>query len=125
MLTDRDIERAHPEAFDYAFGNLPPDSQASFGRHLADCRYCRGVVEEYGELGAVIRTLPPHAEPSASLEDRTVAAMVAAMARQKAKPAAPPAGERVDDGATRPYPVPKLHRAAEPGIPDQPGSQRT
>jgi hypothetical protein len=80
MLSERDIELAHPDAFDCAFGNLPVAKRASFNRHLSGCRYCQGVVEEYGDIGPIIKLLPPHAEPPVSLEDRTVAAMVAAKA---------------------------------------------
>jgi hypothetical protein len=82
MLSERDIELAHPEAFDFAFGNLPPASQASFGRHLSDCRSCQSVVEEYAEIGRIIKDLPPHVEPSADLEQRTVSAILAAMTEQ-------------------------------------------
>jgi hypothetical protein len=78
MLSERDIERAHPEAFDFAWGNLPRDRRAEFTRHLGGCRYCQGVADEYSEIGRIIKLLPPHVEPSADLEDRTVAAMVAA-----------------------------------------------
>ena len=34
MLSERDIEQAHPEAFDFVFGNLPPAKTAEFNRHL-------------------------------------------------------------------------------------------
>jgi Anti-sigma-K factor rskA len=120
MLSDRDIELAHPEAFDFAFGNLPADRQASFNRHLSGCRYCRNVVDEYGGIGSVIKILPPHAEPSAELEDRTVAAMIAVLAGRRAEPATGSAGESTEDDATRSYPVPKVHRAAEPETRVQP-----
>ena len=39
MLSERDIELAHPEAFDFVWGNLPAASRADFNRHLAGCRY--------------------------------------------------------------------------------------
>jgi len=120
MLSDRDIELAHPEAFDFAFGNLPAARRASFNRHLSGCRYCRSIVSEYGGIGAVIKNLPPHVEPPAGLEDRTVAAMVAVLAGHRAKPAARSGGESIEDGATRPYPVPEVHRAAEPQTRVQP-----
>jgi hypothetical protein len=120
MLSDRDLELAHPEAFDFAFGNLPAAKRAGFNRHLSGCRYCRSVVDEYGDIGAVIKNLPPHIEPPADLEDRTVAAMVAALAERRARPAARPAGESTEDDATRPYPVPGAHRAAEPETRGQP-----
>ena len=58
MLSDRDIELAHPGAFDFAFGNLPAAGRASFNRHLSSCRHCRSVVDEYGDIGAVIKTVP-------------------------------------------------------------------
>ena len=58
MLSEQDIEQAHPEAFDFAFGNLPPAKRASFNRHLTGCRYCQGIIHEYSEIGA------DHQEPS-------------------------------------------------------------
>ena len=118
MLSDRDIELAHPEAFDFAFGNLPRDKRAEFNRHLSGCRYCRSVVDEYSDIGAVIKNLPPHIEPPADLEDRTVAAMVAVLAEQRARPAIRSGGESTEDDATRSYPVPEVHRcgrARDPG----------
>jgi hypothetical protein len=86
MLSERDIELAHPEAFDYVFGNLAPARRAEFDRHRADCRYCQSVIAEYGEIGGIIKLLPPQAEPAADLEDRTVAAMLAAVGEQPAEP---------------------------------------
>ena len=86
MLFERDLELAHPEAFDYVFGNLAPARRAEFDRHRADCRYCQGVIAEYGEIGGIIKLLPPQAEPPADLEDRTVAAMIAAVGEQPAEP---------------------------------------
>ena len=85
MLTDQEIELAHPDAFDFAFGNLPAARRAEFHQHLSGCRHCQRVVDEYSDIGRIIQSLPPHAEPSAGLEDRTVAAMVAAMAGQRAE----------------------------------------
>jgi len=114
MLSDGDIELAHPESFDFAFGNLAAAERPGFNRHLSSCRHCRSVVDEYGDIGAVIKTLPPHAEPSADLRDRTVAAMVAVLAGQRAKPAARPAGPSAEDNTTRPYPVPQLGPPAGP-----------
>jgi hypothetical protein len=88
MLSERDIELAHPEAFDFVFGNLRPDKRAEFDRHLPGCRHCQSVVDEYSEIGGVIKLIPPHIEPRADLEERTVAAMVAAMAGGEATTAA-------------------------------------
>jgi hypothetical protein len=84
MLSERDVELAHPEAFDFAWGNLPGARRAGFNRHLAGCRYCQDVVEECSEIGQIIKNLPPHVEPPPDLEDRTVAAMVAALGGQRA-----------------------------------------
>jgi hypothetical protein len=108
MLSERDIELAHPEAFDFAFGNLPPARRAEFDRHLADCRYCRNVIDEYSEIGAIIKLLPPHVEPPADLENRTVAAIIAALREQRAEP------NRRPDAATQIYPVREVHHRAEP-----------
>ena len=41
---------------------------------------------KYSDIGEIIQNLPPHVEPPADLEDRTVAAMAAARAGQRAKP---------------------------------------
>jgi anti-sigma-K factor RskA len=109
MLSERDIELAHPEAFDFISGNLIPARRAGFDRHLADCRYCRGVVDEYGDIGRIIKILPPHVEPPADLEDRSVAAMVAALAEQRVKTGRPSDAE--DRAATRAYPIPGVHPA--------------
>ena len=76
MLTEREIELAHPDAFDFAFGNLPEVKQAEFTRHLGSCPHCQKVLDEYSDIGRIIKNLPPHVEPPADLEDRTVAAMV-------------------------------------------------
>ena len=119
MLSDRDIELAHPEAFDFAFGNLPAARRAEFNRHLAGCRYCQAVVDEYSEIGRIIKQLPPHVEPPADLEDRTVAAMVAALAEQRATGRRPDAE---DEAATRAYPIPGRQPpgTGDPGPADSP-----
>jgi hypothetical protein len=122
MLSDRDIEQAHPEAFDFAFGNLPPAKRADFNRHLTGCRYCQGIIDEYSHIGGIIKNLPPHVEPSADLEDRTVAAMAAAMAGQRAAAPARPS-DAEDQAATRHYPVPRLQPPAEPETQVQPVPQ--
>ena len=118
MLSEQDIELARPEAFDFVFGNLPRDKRAEFNRHLGGCRHCRAVIDEYSDLGRIIKNLPPHAEPSAALEDRTVAAMVAALAEQRA-----PAGRRPDaedQAVTRLYPRPERQLPPEPQTRIQP-----
>ena len=122
MLSERDIEQAHPEAFDFAFGNLPPAKRAGFNRHLTGCRYCQGIIDEYSQIGGIIKNLPPHVEPSADLEDRTVAAMAAAMAEQRAAGPARPS-DAGDQAATRLYPVPQPQPPAEPETQIQPVPQ--
>ena len=118
MPSERDIELAHPEAFDFVFGNLPQAQRAEFDRHLGGCRYCQGVVEKYSDIGRIISNLPPHVEPPGGLEDRTVAAMVAALADQRAKTDRRTDAE--DQAATRAYPVPGRQPPAEPETQVQP-----
>jgi hypothetical protein len=112
MLSERDIELASADAFDFVWGNLPAARRAGFNRHLSDCRYCQAVLEEYGEIGEIIKQLPPHVEPPASLEERTVAAMVAALAEQRAKAHRRPDAQ--DQAATRVYPIPRRPAPAGP-----------
>ena len=111
MLSERDIELAHPDAFDFVWGNLPSARRAEFNRHLSGCRHCQAVVDEYDEIGQIIKLLPPHAEPSADLEDRTVAAMVAALAEQRAT--TDRRSDAEDRTATRVYPIPEREPPAE------------
>ncbi len=105
MLSDRDIEAAHPDAFDFVFGNLPTAKRADFNRHVIGCRYCQAVVDEYSEIGGVIKQLPPHVDPPAELEDRIVDAMVTAQAGRRTQLDAEPGAE--DQSATRVYPIPQ------------------
>jgi hypothetical protein len=121
MLSERDIELSHPDAFDFAFGNLPSVKRAEFNRHLSSCPHCQKVIDEYSEIGQVIKLLPPHAEPAPDLEDRTVAAMVAALAGEQAEDERPTAAE--DRTATRVYPIPEVHHPAEPETQVQPRPQ--
>jgi len=111
MLSERDIELAHPEAFDFVWGNLPAARRTGFNRHLAGCRYCQGVVEEYSEIGQIIKDLPPHVEPPPDLEDRTVAAMVAALAGQRAQ--GDYGSDPEDEAATSVYPIAEPQPPAE------------
>jgi hypothetical protein len=104
MISDRDIELAHPEAFDVAFGNLAAAKRAGFDRHLTGCRYCQSVVAEYSEIGRILKDLPPHVAPPAGLEQRTVTAILAAMAGQRPQPEPRPGSQ--DQAATRIYPTP-------------------
>ena len=121
MLSEQDIEQAHPEAFNFVFGNLPPAKRAEFNRHLSGCRYCQAIIDEYSEIGGIIQQLPPHAEPPAGLEDRTVAAMVAALAKQKAQPDRRADAE--DQAVTKLYPIPGRQPPAEPETQVQPVPQ--
>jgi len=114
MLSERDIELAHPEAFDFVFGNLPRDKRAEFNRHLSTCRYCQTITDEYGEVGRIIKNLPPHVGPPPDLEERTVAAMVAALASPMPE-SQPPVEEE-----TRIQPRPHLQPPAEEGTRIQP-----
>ncbi len=118
MLSEGDIELAHPEAFDFAWGNLPRAKRAEFNRHLSGCRYCQAIVDEYSDIGEIIKNLPPHVEPSADLEDRTVAAMVAALAGQRAS--TDRRSDAEDRAATRVYPIPERQPQAEPETQVQP-----
>ena len=58
MLTERDIELAHPDAFDFVFGNLPEVKRAEFNRHLSSCPHCQKRPRR------VQRHRPDHQEPS-------------------------------------------------------------
>ena len=121
MLSEQEIEAAHPDAFDFAFGNLPQAKHAEFNRHLVGCRYCQAVVGEYSEIGRIIQSLPPHVEPPADLEERIVTAMVAALAEGRAQ--ADRRSDAEDQAATRAYPTPEVHHAAEPETRVQPRPQ--
>jgi hypothetical protein len=123
MLSERDIEAAHPDAFDFVFGNLPAAKRAEFNRHLTGCRYCQAVVSEYSEIGGLIQQLPPHVEPPAELEDRIVGAMVAALAGQRPESEPEPQSGAEDQGATRAYPIPGRQPPAEPETQVQPRPQ--
>jgi hypothetical protein len=111
MLSERDIELAHPDAFDFAFGNLPSVKRAEFNRHLSRCLHCQKVIDEYSEIGQVIKLLPPHVEPTADLEERTVAAMVAALAGKQTEDEH--RADIEDRSATRVYPIPQRPAAPE------------
>jgi hypothetical protein len=121
MLSERDIELAHPEAFDFAFGNLPSAKRAEFNRHLTSCRHCQAVIDEYSEIGRIIKILPPHVDPPTDLEDRTVTGMVAALAEQRTE--TDRRSDAEDRAATRIYAIPEVHHPAEPETQVQPRPQ--
>ena len=112
MLSETEIQAAHPEAFDFVFGNLPSAKRAEFNRHLSGCRHCQSVVGEYSDIGLIIKQLPPHVEPSADLEGRTIAAMVEARANQRASGG--PQSDTEGEGATQLRPKPAEPSAAGP-----------
>ena len=129
MLSDQEIEAAHPDAFDFVFGNLPSAKRADFNRHLEGCGHCQKVVDEYSDIGQIIQNLPPHVTPPADLEDRTVAAMVSALATGRAKPDRRSRGDAgvfptlakpdrasgdEDQAATRVYPIPQPQPRNDP-----------
>ena len=118
MLTEHEIELAHPDAFDFVFGNLPSAKRGEFNRHLSGCSHCQKVVNEYSDIGRIIKNLPPHVEPAAGLEDRTVAAMVAALVEQRAS--ADSRSDTEDRAATRAYPIPGRQPPPEPETKVQP-----
>ena len=107
MLSDQEIEAAHPEAFDFVFGNLTEAGSVWFNRHLEGCSHCQRVVTEYSEIGQIIQSLPPHAEAPAGLEDRTVAAMISALPAGRTK-ADRRSEEDEDQAATRVYRLPRF-----------------
>jgi hypothetical protein len=112
MLSETEIEAAHPDAFDFVFGNLPSAKRAEFNRHLSSCRHCQSVVDEYADIGQIIKQLPPHVEPPVDLEDRTIAAMVEARANQRASAELQPGVE--DESATQLHPRPAELSTTEP-----------
>ena len=120
MLSDRDISLAHPEAFDFVFGNLPSYAAGGFTEHLTLCRYCRSIVAEYTEIGRIIQDLPPQVEPPADLEDRTVGAMLAALADDPASSKQPAKAVQASDAedltATKVHQLPQRPPPA-PGAP--------
>jgi Anti-sigma-K factor rskA len=118
MLSEQDIELAHPDAFDFVFGNLPSGNAVWFNRHLDGCSHCQKVVGEYSGIGRIFQDLPPHVEPPAGLEDRTVAAMVTAVAEQRAQ--GDHRSENEDQTATRVYPKPEPGPPAGLGHPAEP-----
>jgi hypothetical protein len=112
MLSEQDIELAHPDAFDFVFGTLPSGNAVLFNRHLDGCLSCQKVIDEYSDIGRIFQNLPPHVEPPASLEDRTVVAMITALAEQRAQSDHRAEGE--DQTAPRVPPIPGVRRSAEP-----------
>ncbi len=99
---------------------MPVAKRAEFNRHLRGCPHCQKVVDEYSDIGGIIKLLPPHVTPSRELEDRTVAAMVEAWASQ-AEPDHQDDSEDLTD--TRVYQVPQYRPAPDPETQIQPRPQ--
>lgn len=76
-------ELAHPQAADWVTGTLGPDDAVLFQFHLRGCPHCQAAVAEFGQLGQLLRQLPPAAEPPPALEARTIAGVLAAAAADR------------------------------------------
>jgi len=77
-------ELAHPEAADWVLGILGPEQAEDFQRHLTGCLHCQAAVAEFGQIGQMLRRLPPAVEPPEDLEARTIAAVTAKAAFEQA-----------------------------------------
>src|SRR5690348_15942649 len=77
-------ELAHPQAADWVTGTLGPDDVVLFQFHLRGCPHCQAAIAEFGQLGQLLRQLPPAAEPPPELEARTIAGVLAAAAADRA-----------------------------------------
>jgi len=77
-------ELAHPQAADWVTGTLGPDDVVLFQFHLKGCPHCQAAVADFGQLGQLLRQLPPAAEPPPALEARTIAGVLAAAAADRA-----------------------------------------
>jgi hypothetical protein len=88
---------AHPQAADWVMGTLGPDDAGIFQFHLKGCPHCQAAIAEFGQLGQLLRHLPPAAEPPPALQARTIASVLAAAAAERARPHA--AADRAGDQA--------------------------
>src|SRR5690348_6257351 len=77
-------ELAHPQAADWVTGTLGPDDVVLFQFHLRGCPHCQAAIAEFGQLGQLLRQLPPAAEPPPALEASTIAGVLAAAAADRA-----------------------------------------
>jgi anti-sigma-K factor RskA len=84
MPPNGQAELAHPQAADWVTGTLGPDDVVLFQFHLKGCPHCQAAIAEFGQLGRLLRQLPPAAEPPPALEARTIAAVLAAAAADRA-----------------------------------------
>jgi hypothetical protein len=101
-------ELAHPQAADWVTGTLGPDDAVLFQFHLKGCPHCQAAVAEFGQLGQLLRQLPPAAEPPPALEARTIAGVLAAAAADRASPRA--GGRAADRASPQPGGLAKVIR---------------
>jgi hypothetical protein len=108
---------AHPQAADWVLGTLGPNEAIGFQLHLRGCPHCQAAVAEFGQLGQMLRHLPPAAELPPGLEARTLASVLAAAAEDRTPTQVHqvpeglrPAAE--DQAATEVHPVPQAAPAA-------------
>ena len=69
-------ELAHPQAADWVLGPSGPTRSSVFQLHLRGCPHCQVAMAEFGQLGQLLRHLPPAAEPPPALEARTIASIL-------------------------------------------------
>jgi hypothetical protein len=111
-------ELAHPQAADWVTGTLGPDDIVLFQFHLKGCPHCQAAIAEFGQLGQLLRQLPPAAEPPPALEARTIAGVLAAAAADRAaadRAAADRAGTRAGGMADRAGGVAADRASPQPG----------
>src|SRR5690242_5861594 len=101
-------ELAHPQAADWVTGTLGPADVVLFQFHLKGCPHCQAAVAEFGQLGQLLRQLPPAAEPPPALEARTIAGVLAAAAADRASARA--GGMAEDPASTRDGGIAKVIR---------------
>jgi len=101
-------ELAHPQAADWVTGTLGPDDVVLFQFHLKGCPHCQAAIAEFGQLGQLLRQLPPAAEPPPALEARTIAGVLAAAAADRASTRAD--GVAADRASPQPGGVAKVIR---------------
>jgi hypothetical protein len=115
-------ELAHPQAADWVMGTLGPDEAVGFQLHLQGCPHCQAAIAEFGQLGQMLRHLPPAAEPPPALEARTIAGILAAAAEDRTATRVHQipvglAAAAEDRTATEIHPVPRETPAAADAAP--------
>ncbi len=68
-MMSRECESMRPLISAYMDGELTPTEEAQLQQHLAECSYCRNLLEEYRQLRDQLRYLPP-AEPPPHLRQQ-------------------------------------------------------